>query len=74
MAKLSSKSTSEKRPACCQHSIIILEVVYIINNCNLFVCQQGLETIKLEMEDVGEPLVDVNFGHGRYDTRHTNYS
>jgi len=25
---------------------------------------KGLETIKLEMEDVGEPLVDVNFGHG----------
>ena len=22
------------------------------------------------MEDVGEPLVDVNFGHGRYE--HTN--
>ena len=37
---------------------------------NLFFCQQGLETIKLEMEDVGEPLVDVNFGHGRYG--HTN--
>ena len=35
-----------------------------------FFCQQGLETIKLEMEDVGEPLVDVNFGHGRYE--HTN--
>ncbi|KAL9967773.1 hypothetical protein ACROYT_G026065 [Oculina patagonica] len=25
---------------------------------------KGLETIKLEMEDVGEPLVDGNFGHG----------
>lgn len=33
----------------------------------LFFSQQGLETIKLEMEDVGEPLVDRNFGHGRYE-------
>ena len=27
---------------------------------------QGIESIKSEMEDVGEPLVDINFGHGRY--------
>ena len=28
---------------------------------------KGIESIKSEMEDVGEPLVDVNFGHGRYE-------
>ena len=27
---------------------------------------QGIESIKSEMEDIGEPLVDINFGHGRY--------
>ncbi|XP_068670220.1 ubiquitin carboxyl-terminal hydrolase MINDY-3-like [Montipora foliosa] len=25
---------------------------------------KGIESIKSEMEDVGEPLVDINFGHG----------
>lgn len=27
---------------------------------------QGIESIKSEMEDVGEPLIDTNFGLGRY--------
>ena len=31
--------------------------------------QQGIEIIKAEMEDEGEPLVDINFGHGRYNLR-----